>query len=457
MKKYTVFFAIIVLILGGACSTSSNNPIGNDDIIWKPSKPSVSAIKKPKFLWVDAPANFNDFANNKEKIAQDLKLVKKTGFTDIVIDIRPAVGGVLFKTSVQAPKVEWLTAWVNGEYKKVNRTATWDYLDAFVEVCKELDLKIHAGFNAMNGGYKDELGESGILYKDPSKREWATFINTKSGIINTMDLGDGSKFFNPSHPEVQKYLCSLLEDLARYDLDGIFIDRGRFEGMYSDFSELSKEAFQKHIGKTGLNFPDDVMKVDINNKIHKGPLYKQWLEFRVKVIHDFMLKAKESVKKINPNMKFGVYVGGWYSSYTENGVNWASKSYNTSSYFPDWATKDYSKYGIADMMDQMLIGAYASPLNVYGSGEWTMEGFCKLAKEKTKNSCPMVAGGPDIGNWDPDNKVSESAENQAIVNSVKACIDACDGYFLFDMIHLKMGNKWKYVKEGIEKAHKEND
>jgi hypothetical protein len=38
------------------------------------------------------------------------------------------------------------------------------------------------------------------------------------------------------------------------------------------------------------------------------------------------------------------------------------------------------------------------------------------------------------------------------VNSVKACYDACDGYFLFDMIHLKLADQWEYAKEGIDKA-----
>ena len=100
----------------------------------------------------------------------------------------------------------------------------------------------------------------------------------------------------------------------------------------------------------------------------------------------------------------------------------------------------------------MLIGAYASPGAVYGSGEWTMQGFCTLAKDKIGNACPMVCGGPDVGNWDSKNKYTQEEENQAIVNSVKACYDACDGYFLFDMIHLKLADQWEYAKEGIDKA-----
>ena len=31
-------------------------------------------------------------------------------------------------------------------------------------------------------------------------------------------------------------------------------------------------------------------------------------------------------------------------------------------------------------------------------------------------------------------------------------MDASDGYFLFDMIHLKKANQWQYVKEGIRLA-----
>ena len=105
-------------------------------------------------------------------------------------------------------------------------------------------------------------------------------------------------------------------------------------------------------------------------------------------------------------------------------------------------------------MDQMLIGAYASPLKVYGNTEWTMQGFCALAKDKIKGQCKMVAGGPDVGNWDYDDKATQEQENQAIVNSVKACMDACDGYFLFDMIHLKKASQWSYAKEGIAAALK---
>ena len=33
-----------------------------------------------------------------------------------------------------------------------------------------------------------------------------------------------------------------------------------------------------------------------------------------------------------------------------------------------------------------------------------------------------------------------------------ACMNVCDGYFLFDMIHLKKADQWQYAKEGIKLA-----
>jgi Uncharacterized protein conserved in bacteria len=442
-----------LLVLNTSCSTADKHV----DYEF-PDSTTAENSNKPRFIWIDAAANFNDFANSKDNITRDLTLAKNAGFTDIVVDVRPTTGDILFQSSVNGvQQVEWLGAWVNGVYSKVYRTATWDYLQAFIDIGHGLGLKVHAGFNTMVGGNGSGLGNQGILYRDSSKKSWATYENLSTGITNTMDNGSGTKFFNPANDEVQDYICNLLKDLAKYNLDGIFLDRGRFDGIQCDFSDITRQKFQTYIGGAKVtNYPDDILPAGATMStiasMSTYPTYfTKWLEFRAKVMYDFMSKARDAVKSVNTSVKFGVYVGGWYSSYYEVGVNWASPDYKTSSYYK-WATASYKNYGYAALMDQMLIGAYASPLKVYGTTEWTMQGFCKLAKDKTKGDCPMVAGGPDVGNWDSSNSVSQADENQAIVNSVKACMDACDGYFLFDMIHLKQANQWDYAKKGIDLA-----
>lgn len=451
------FYFIHLLLVGLLLSfTACEKSVPDDD--YEFPDPPQNNIDKPRYIWIDAAANFPDFANNRDNITRDLALAKDAGFTDIVVDIRPTSGDILFKSTVPGvEQVNWLGAWVNGVYSKVERVATWDYLQAFIDEGHKLGLKVHAGFNTMVGGHSSGLGSQGILFRDASKKSWATSENHLAGITNTMDAGSGTKFFNPTHEEVQNYLCDLLKDLAKYNLDGIILDRGRFDGIQSDFSELTKTKFEEYLGNINLsNFPDEILPPGTTMQqvisMNEYPQYfTKWLEFRAKVIFDFMSKARNTVKTANPNIKFGVYVGGWYSTYYEVGVNWASPKYNPSLTYK-WATSKYMNYGYAELMDQILIGAYASPLKVFGSSEWTMQGFSKLAKEKIKDSSPMVASGPDIGNWDSNNEASQEQENQAIVNSVKACMDETDGYFLFDMIHLKLANQWKYAKEGINKA-----
>lgn len=426
--------------LGGG--NGNNGPIEN---------PNAS---KPRYIWIDAAANFPDFANSKENIERDLALAKDAGFTDIVVDVRPTTGDVLFKTDVVA-QVEYLYAWIGSNYTKIDRTATWDYLQAFVDEARKQDLRIHAAINTFVGGHTIN-GGTGFLFRDQSKAGWATQLNVGPGIISVMNTGETTKFLNPAHPEVQDFLCNLLKDLAKYDLDGIFLDRGRFMGLETDFSETTRKQFEAYLGGVKIqNYPEDILPRGAKQYLPTTypPYMMKWLEFRAKIICDFMQKARAAVKSINNDIKFGVYVGGWYSSYYEPGVNWAASTYDASRYI-NWASPKYKNYGIADYMDQMLIGAYASPLNVYGNTEWTMEGFCLLAKEKVAGKCPIVAGGPDVGNWDPNNKATQEQENQAIVNSVKACMDVCDGYFLFDMIHLKKANQWEYAKQGIEQAIK---
>ena len=459
IKQNSHFYsaALIILFAGWLVLSTACSDDGDSDTEYEFPDPPKENTAKPRYIWIDAAANFRDFANSRENITRDLELAKNAGFTDVVVDIRPTSGDILYNSSVAGvAQVQWLGAWVNGVYSKVERTAGWDYLQAFIEEGHKLELKVHAGFNTMVGGHSSGLGSQGILYRDASKKEWATTENLSVGLTNTMDAGGGTKFFNPANEKVQNYLCDLLKDLAYYDLDGILLDRGRFDGMQSDFSDLTRKKFENYLGNIELsNFPDDILpqgatmqKVTAMTKY--PPYFTKWIEFRAKVMFDFMERARTAVKSVNPDILFGVYVGGWYSTYYEVGVNWASPKYNPAQTYK-WATPKYMNYGYAELMDQILIGAYASPLRVYGDSEWSMQGFSRLAKEKIRDGT-IVAAGPDVGNWDSNNQVTQQQENQAIVESVKACMDECDGYFLFDMIHLKQKDQWNYVKEGISAA-----
>ncbi len=452
--KNIIKFNLAAVAAAGLFSFASCSDDYDGFKMWEGYEVEVPALK-PRYIWIDAASNFPDFANSIENITRDLTLAKNAGFTDIVVDVRPTTGDILFNSSL-CDQVKSTNAWVDGVKKTIYRTATWDYLQAFIDEGQKLGLRVHAGFNTMTGGHTQggaENGPEGILFRDPSKKEWANYRYNGGDPKNVMDLGDTEKFFNPGNPEVQEYLCGLLADLAKYNIDGIVLDRGRYNDLYSDFSPLSRQQFEEYIGVKLSKFPGDILPQGSTNTTlgsKYGQYTTKWLEFRAKTIHDFMAKAREAVKAVNPDIKFGVYVGGWYRSYYNTGVNWASKTFDASK-TNQWASSRFKNYGYADLMDHMLIGAYANPKGVYGTDEWSMQGFCSQAMQKIKGDCPLVVGGPDV-DWRWVGNAPEYTQDEildAIKNSVGACINACDGYFLFDMIHLKMDpEKWDAVKEG---------
>ena len=128
--------------------------------------------EKPRFIWIDAAANFKDFANSKENIARDLTLAKNAGFTDIVVDIRPTTGDILYKSSVSGvQQVEWLGAWFRqcqlelmNEVPNVGMVTT---TDAGSEKFIHPPYKIKVGERLAYWALAKTYGIKGISYSGP--------------------------------------------------------------------------------------------------------------------------------------------------------------------------------------------------------------------------------------------------------------------------------------------------
>lgn len=454
--KHLLAILLFVSILPGCEKEDETGYLWREE--WNEPEPQPEPVPstkgKPRIVWIDAAANFLDYADNEERIASDVKKIAETGFTHIVVDVRPTNTGVLFKSSTEHA-LDKIDVWNNG-YRWAVRTSTFDYLRKFIDEGHKNGLTVFASMNTFVGGCLCPygLGEDGILYRNPSLKSWASVVNTSSGLKNSLDLtgeGDtGAKFLSPANDEVQEYILKLIEELASYEgLDGIILDRCRFDdySLMSDFSDASRKKFEEYRGSSVSNWPSDVMspgKSSFNGEI--TAVQKSWLSFRAKVIHDFVAKAADRVHKTNSSCKFGAYVGGWYSSYYYSGVNWASPKYDPKADGYYWADSDYKNYGYADHCDVMIIGAYASADSIYGSGEWTMQGFCKQAGNLLKGDVPYY-GGPDIGNSSGFEEGGRGADMPKIVD---ACIGSADGLFIFDLCHIKMYNYWNDFKKAFD-------
>ncbi len=440
-----------------------------------------SKSRKPAYVWIDAAANFPYVANEKDGIAEYAKKAYENGFTDIIVDVRPTNGDVLFKTTLVDQVTElytWKREGNTSRYQATKRTATWDYLDEWINAGHEAGVRVHAAMNTMVGGnyclnlsYRVRKGY-GMVFNDPSKKDMVTTINTPSdGLVNQMDIEKdgyplaGERFLNPHHPKVKELILGLVHDLAANypDLDGIILDRGRFIDCTNDFSDLTREQFEKYIGTKLENWPDDVMPAGAQELIYSNfpKYYKEWWEFRARTMHDLVAEASETAHAAHPGIKFGCYVGAWYGSYYQNGVNWASPNFDPrNGKDSNWYTSRYHETGYADHIDLLILGCYAAPDKIHGDDDWTAQGFAKNGAERVMGATTVI-GGIGNGSWpsethdylDPTGFPSMTKLDfmKALYDAVQVCTEPLDGYFHFDICHLQNSPQyWIPVSQALK-------
>ena len=398
--------------------------------------------KKTALMWFDAEANYRRF-NNLDSIEYYVKKVADLGFTHAVVDVRPITGEVLYNSAL-APKVK-------------DVTNDFDYLARFIEVGHKHGLKVLASMNVFCAGHN--YHDSGLIYS--GHPEWASVVyDPQRGLIPiTEQKHKYGGMVNPINAEYQAYIIEVMKELAKNypHLDGLMLDRVRYDGIEADFSQLSRTEFEKFIGKKVKNFPTDILSWKKGGKrpvpVH-GPLFKQWTEWRTKNITEFMARARKEVKAVRENIIFGTYTGAWYPSYYEVGVNFASKDYDPAADF-DWATPAYKNYGYAELIDLYATGNYYTDITLKDykgseiwnetdsqaqSGTWyCVEGSCRhLRKILGKN--PFVGGILVDQFYDHPEKLSLTiAEN----------LKDSDGLMVFDIVHIITKNLWREVEAGM--------
>jgi uncharacterized lipoprotein YddW (UPF0748 family) len=418
---------------------------------------SASPIKeKAKLMWFDGEANFKRFSN-PDTIDFYLEKIKKIGFTDAVVDIRPITGEVLYKSEF-APQMKDWDGFVRPDF---------DYLAHFIQKAHSLGMKVHASVNIFVGGHN--FFDRGQVYT--SHPEWASMVYTPDkGIVSIMtEKKKYSAMINPINKDFQHHILNILKEITRKypKLDGFILDRVRYDGITADFSNLSKTTFEAYIGHRIENYPADIYEWKKDSLGHdyyaRGKYFTKWIEWRTKNIYDFMVLAKKEIKAINPKISFGDYTGAWYPSYFEVGVNWASNLYDPSTEY-DWATKDYKNYGYAEMLDLYTTGNYYTNItkkeyqvnnkiviNETDSkgaiGSWyCVEGSCEHIKE-------ILNGHKFLGGI----LVDQFYDNRPqLSRTIAMNLQASDGLMVFDIVHIINKNLWKEVEDGFKMAENKN-
>lgn len=412
----------------------------------------ANADKKPAYMWIDAEGNIDRF-NNRDTIDKYVDLVADHGFTHLIVDARPIDGSLLYDSDL-APRFRGLR-------NPVQLDTTFNYLGRFIQRAHDRGLKVLFSLNTFCAGHN--YYDRGLVYE--SHPEWTSIVyDIDRGLIPITEQKEKyAAMVNPVNDEYQTYIIDVMKDMyAHYpDVDGLVLDRGRYDGITADFSPLSRQKFEEYIGHPVKNFPADILSLRRDSTgrqtIDRGPLFNQWIHWRSKTIRDFFARARQEVKAVAPDKVFGTYSGAWYPSYFEVGVNFASKDYDPSLQF-SWADKTYgAETGYAELLDLYLTGNYYTDITIQDylnnpdpiwnetdfeghSGDWyCVEGSCNHLRE-------ILGPNKFMGGILVDQLYGDI---DRIPESLAMNLKNSDGLMVFDICHIINRGLWPQVRQGM--------
>lgn len=270
-------------------------------------------------------------------------------------------------------------------------------------------------------------------------------VTVRKALVPESEYPGGTLVYvNPANPDVQKHNLDIIDEiLTKYDVDGVILDRARFDNFKVDFSNLSRRRFEAEMKVRVKNWPDDIY-IPANPLTGEGrrdgPLFDKWVLWRAKVIRSFIEKARDVVNR-HPGRILGDYVGGWYSTYWEVGVNWAAEGYDPAGDY-DWAPPGYKETGYAQLLDYLSPGVYYSAVrkSEAPAGTDSIESGIELVRKVTRGSVPLA-----VGLYVPNINSDAGFED-----AVRLCIEQGGGVMIFSHTSLEKSNRWDAARRGME-------
>ncbi|AXA37247.1 MAG: hypothetical protein D6691_01560 [Candidatus Hydrogenedentota bacterium] len=248
-------------------------------------------------------------------------------------------------------------------------------------------------------------------------------------------------YTNPARADVQKRNLAVIEEiLKQYPVEGVVLDRGRFDNFKADFSDESLAEFAKSLERKSVKPEEIYDPADplTGTPRREGPLFAQWLTWRARVIQNFMEQANATVRKY-PNRCFGDYVGGWYESYWEVGANWAIPDFDPQRNFPTLPA-DYRRTAYAHLLDYLSPGLYYRKVLGPAGEKPTVESGLELVRRVTGGRVQLAPG-----IYPPIHATPEDVEA-----AVRLCIQRTGGVMVFSHTTLENKKLWDVVRRALD-------
>ncbi|MCX7918677.1 MAG: family 10 glycosylhydrolase [bacterium] len=403
--------------------------------------------KEGRILWFDATANLETL-KTREGVIRILDKCTTVKINTIVVDVKPLSGCVLYRSEI-APR---LTEWKGKPYP-----ADYDLLQTVIEEGHRRGLKVHAGLNVFCEGHK--LFKIGPVYA--SHPEWQSTIYTSQGLVPiTASPAGYAAMVNPILPEVQQYELDIIQEiLLKYDIDGLILDRVRYNGINADFSDFSRKRFEQYLGRKLTRWPEDIYVLNSDSTRTPGKYYRDWIYWRAKNIYEFFKKVRRLVNRTKPSIALGTYAGSWYPSYYEVGVNWASQTYQPNAdWTKDWISPRYRKTGYAELLDYFCPGCYykeitkSELLAKQGRPIGRTEPSMSQAWEQwncVEGACEMVATAVNDANYVYGTiyVLDYKGNPELFKRAVQMCQQKTNGVGIFDLVYIEEYDWWHILAE----------
>ncbi|UKS29261.1 Ig-like domain-containing protein [Paenibacillus sp. HWE-109] len=355
-----------------------------------------TSAPKEVVLWVDQGTNIFKL-QTPENVRDMLTKAKDAGVTAVALDVKGVEGFANYKRNdlTGRPHISMMTA-----PTRAGANPNLDMLQEFITYGHQLGIKIHAAFNVFAEG-SPAHNEYALLNQHLDWEEQVYRPEDGGQILRLRESNyykSGKSlvaFVNPANEAVRAFeLTNMEEVIKNYDVDGVVLDRTRYDNETADFSPLTRtkfEAFLAARGKQLTNWPADVFSY-VNNVRVNGPLINDWWEFRSQTIKTFTDDVRQLTDRYTAlkgkKVYASAYVGSWFESYYLNGVHWGSTNFHYDSrlQFPEDSmyTDSYATAGYAKNIDFLMIGTYQTT-------QKEIEHHITLGNIVTNGEIPMYA------------------------------------------------------------------